>query len=72
MLDRINKWIDAQVKNLQWLKADKSEICDAMHMLLFMVAEEEPKKELLEELKNDDLQKILETIIISCRKGELK
>ena len=72
MLDRINKWIDAQVKELQWLKVDKSEISDAMHMLLFMVAEEEPKKELLEELRNDDLQKILETIIISCRKGELK
>ena len=72
MLDSINKWIDAQVKELQWLKVDKSEISDAMHMLLFMVAEEEPKKELLEELKNDDLQKILETIIISCRKGELK
>ena len=72
MLDRINKWIDAQVKELQWLKVDKSEISEAMHMLLFMVAEEEPKKELLEELRNDDLQKILETIIISCRKGELK
>lgn len=72
MLASINKWIDAQVKELQWLKVDKSEISEAMHMLLFMVAEEEPKKELLEELRNDDLQKILETIIISCRKGELK
>ena len=71
MLDRINKWIDAQVKELEWLKVDKSEISDAMHMLLFMLAEKS-KKDWLEELKSDDFPKMVETIIVANRKGELK